>query len=268
MIPKKIHYIWIDRSENPSYKLPKIYQMCMMSTKLFNPDYEIILHTNKPIEWDLLRKEDFKVRFIERNLIDEAISFGLPYNTQYFYVAHMSDWLRCNYLKEEGGIYLDTDIVITRSFDDLLDKHFIVAKEAGDAICAGVILSEIDHPIIDKVLNTYRTDYHPREWVYNSQQKPYEYMKQDSSVTIIEQKLGYHYPYIGEEKLYFAPCEKIETPEDIKNYFMTRGHHLFGHIDDSPHLGAFEEAKDNNYIAQLGKYILNRYGVVDKKEGE
>ena len=264
MIPKKIHYIWIDKSENDRFKLPKMFQMCLMSAKVFNPDYEIILHINKPIEWDLLKAEDFKVRFIEKSLIDEAINFGLPYNKQFFYISHMSDWLRWNYLKEEGGVYLDTDIIVFHPFDDLLDKHFVVAKEIGDAICAGVILSEVNHRIIDKVLNTYRTDYRPTEWVYNAQQKPYEFMKKDPSVTIIEQKLGYHYPYIGDEHLYYAPCEKIESEEDIHKYFMTRGHHLFGHIEDSPHLKAFEEAKESNYISQLGKYILTKYGVIDK----
>lgn len=259
MVPKKIHYIWIDRTENSNYKLPKAFQMCMMSAKLFNPDYEIILHTNKPIEWDLLRKEDFTLRFIERNLIDEAIKFGLAYNGKFFQTSHMSDWLRWNYLKRDGGIYLDTDVIIFHSFDDLLDKHFVVAKEIGDAICAGVILSEKNHPLIDKVIETYRTDYRPDKWVYNAQQKPYEYMKQDDSVTIIEQKLGYHYPFIGEEKLYFAPCDKIENEEDMHKYFNTRGHHLFSHMKKDAHIKAFEEAKDNNYIAQLGNYILRNY---------
>ena len=268
MIPKKIHYIWIDKSEDYIYKLPKIYQMCMMSARLYNPDYEIILHTNKQIDWDLLRPEDFKLEFIESNLTDEAIRFGLPYDTkQYFYLSHMSDWLRWNYLKEDGGIYLDTDIVITSPFDDLLDEHFVVAKEEGDAICAGVILSEQGHPIIDRILDTYRNDYHPDEWVYNAQQKPYEYMKEDDSVTIIEQKEGYHYPYIWDYILYYAPCEKIENDEDIRKYFKTRGHHLFGHMN-KPHLRAFEAADGNTYIGQLGKYILRRYGVDDKKEGE
>ena len=84
-------------------------------------------------------------------------------------------------------------------------------------------------------------------------------MKEDSSVTIIEQKEGYHYPYIGEEELYFVPCDKIESEEDIHKYFSTKGHHLFGHMLQSKHLNAFEEAKDQNYIAQLGRFILNNY---------
>ena len=264
MIPKKIHYIWIDKTTNNKFKLPKVFQMCMMSSKAFNPDYEIILHTNKFIEWDLLRKEDFTLDFIDKKLISEATSFGLPYSDHYLYLSHMSDWLRWNYLKKDGGIYLDTDVIIFHSFDDLLDKHFVVAKEKGDAICAGVILAEKDHPIIDKVLNTYRTDYHPTEWVYNAQKKPYEFMKQDDSVTIIEQKLGYHYPFIGEEEMYLVPCDKIESEEDIHKYFDTRGHHLFSHTKNDKHIMAFEEAKDNNYIGHLGKYILEKYETMTK----
>ena len=260
MIPKIIHYIWIDKTENNKAKLPKEFQMCLMSCKIFNPDYKIIIHTNKEFDWDLLKEEDFIISYIELNLLEEAKSIGMINDNYYSNIAHMSDWLRYNYLYDEGGIYLDTDIVVLSSFNDLLDKHFVVAKETPASICAGVILSEKNHPVVEKILNTYRNDYRIKEWVYNSQVKPYEYIKADPTCTVLDVEEGFHHPYIFSISKLLVPCNNISSIDDIHKYFHCRCHHLFAHIHHTKEaIQKFREATDEVYIAQVGKYILERY---------
>ena len=43
--------------------------------------------------------------------------------------AHKSDFLRLEMLYRRGGIYMDTDIIVQRSFDSLLNEQIVLAEE-------------------------------------------------------------------------------------------------------------------------------------------
>lgn len=95
MIPKKIHYCWFGGNPKPQLVLD-----CMESWKKFCPDYEII-------EWN---ESNYDVNFCE--------------NSRYAYEAKkwafVSDIARIKIIYEQGGIYLDTDVLLKNSLDDLL----------------------------------------------------------------------------------------------------------------------------------------------------
>lgn len=59
---------------------------------------------------------------------------------------HKTDYWRLKTLIEQGGIYLDLDVICKRPFDDLLDEQFVLGKETGYGKLVGlnnsVILSE------------------------------------------------------------------------------------------------------------------------------
>lgn len=94
MIPKKIHYCWF--SNDP---LPKVVQQCMDSWKSVLVDYEIVCWNLQNFEVDC----DFaKKAFAEKKW------------------AFLTDYARFKIIHEEGGIFLDTDVLMVKSFDDLL----------------------------------------------------------------------------------------------------------------------------------------------------
>lgn len=99
MIPKIIHYCWF--GNNPK---PKIIKKCMASWKKFCPDYKII-------EWN------------ENNFNINQCAFAKQAYEQKKW-AFVSDYARFKVLSEYGGIYLDTDVKLIKSIDDLLDKPF------------------------------------------------------------------------------------------------------------------------------------------------
>ena len=104
MIPKKVHYCWL--SEDP---LPEIIQKCINSWKKFLPDYEIV-------RWDLKRFP------LEKNIwVKQAYE-----NRKYAFAA---DYIRLYALYAEGGIYLDSDVEVLKSFDNLLDLPYFICKE-------------------------------------------------------------------------------------------------------------------------------------------
>ncbi|HXB52909.1 MAG TPA: glycosyltransferase, partial [Rhizomicrobium sp.] len=76
------------------------------------------------------------------------------------HVAHQSDVVRLQKLIEHGGIYLDADVLVHRSFDDLLGHSAVLGQE-GEGAQAGmanaVILAEKNAPFLRRWLEEYRS---------------------------------------------------------------------------------------------------------------
>jgi mannosyltransferase OCH1-like enzyme len=103
-IPKKIHYCWL--SGEP---LPKDLQKCMQTWRDKMPDYEIVL-------WD---KNKFDINSVD--FVREACEVKKW--------AFAADYIRLYALYTAGGIYLDTDVIVKKSFDDFLNNDFFTAVE-------------------------------------------------------------------------------------------------------------------------------------------
>lgn len=104
MIPKKIHFCWLSNDPYP----PKI-QKCIDSWNKNLPDYEII-------KWDLTRFPIEKSSWVKEAFEAKKYAFAADYIR--FYALYM-----------EGGIYLDSDVEILKSFDDLLNLPYFLGRE-------------------------------------------------------------------------------------------------------------------------------------------
>lgn len=105
MIPKIIHYTWF--SGEP---FPEKIQNCINSWKKHLPDYELRL-------WDMSA-----IRLIDSVYMREALA-----EKKWAYVA---DYVRLYVIYNEGGIYLDTDVFVYKSFDMLLNTKAFIGKES------------------------------------------------------------------------------------------------------------------------------------------
>lgn len=95
MIPKIIHWCWL--SDAP---IPASLQKCMDSWKMYLPDYEFI-------HWNFQRFPKGKSKWV-----DEAFA-----NKKYAFAA---DYIRLYALYNYGGIYLDMDVEVLKSFNPFL----------------------------------------------------------------------------------------------------------------------------------------------------
>lgn len=95
MIPKIIHYCWFGRG-----KMPELAEHCLASWRKFLPDYELKLWNEDSFDVNRLR---FTRQAYERRKF-----------------AFVTDYVRLYALKSFGGIYMDTDVEVLRSLDDLL----------------------------------------------------------------------------------------------------------------------------------------------------
>ena len=104
MIPKIIHYIWLGK--NP---LPKEMQECLDSWKRHMPEYELKC-------WDDSCLGEFDNIFIKEALLERKFAFA-------------SDVIRLYALYKYGGIYMDTDVMVYKSFDPLLENQAFIGRE-------------------------------------------------------------------------------------------------------------------------------------------
>lgn len=131
MIPKKIHYVWV--GGNPKSKEIK---KCIATWKKHFKDYEII-------EWN---EDNFDLH--ENKYIEQA------YQAKKW--AFVSDYIRAKVIYEQGGIYLDTDVLAVNDLDDLLkDKAFIGFENKQD-ISAAIFGAQAGHPWIKDILDYYK----------------------------------------------------------------------------------------------------------------
>ena len=82
--------------------------------------------------------------------------FGRPLDR----VAHRADVVRLQKLIEHGGIYLDADVLVQRSFDDLLNHRTVLGQEAQagkTGLANAVILAEPQSPFLCRWLEEYRS---------------------------------------------------------------------------------------------------------------
>jgi mannosyltransferase OCH1-like enzyme len=129
MIPKVIHYCWFGGKRKP-----KLIRDCISSWKEYLPEYEII-------EWNE-KNSDLSHPFIKE-----------AYHAKKW--AFVADYIRLQKLYEFGGIYLDTDMLVIRSFDELLSTKCFFGAEDSEFISAGIIGSIPNYKLIKSCLDYY-----------------------------------------------------------------------------------------------------------------
>lgn len=111
MIPKIIHYCWFG-----SKPFPKTVRRCIATWHKHLPDYEFRLwnEENSPMEHPFVKSAYVAKKY-----------------------AFVADYVRFWALYNYGGIYLDTDMFVVRSFNPLLDNNFFCGRETAESATIG-----------------------------------------------------------------------------------------------------------------------------------
>lgn len=130
MIPKIIHYCWFGKSEKP-----KKIQKCINTWKEKCPDYQII-------EWNESNFDVNKIRYTKE-----------AYEAKKY--AFVSDVARVKALYEYGGIYLDTDVIVYKSFDEILNHKCVLGFEQDCYIATSFMACESKHELMKEFYSIY-----------------------------------------------------------------------------------------------------------------
>lgn len=148
MIPKVIHCVWLSGEEKST-----LYKQCMESWQNIMPEYHIR-------EWSLNNLPD---EIKKQAFVRTACEAGKW--------AYATDFIRLWLLYNYGGIYLDMDVMVYRSFDPFLHHRVFSSVEynplaywqsikrekeiRGVAIEAALMGAEAGHPWIKDILQFY-----------------------------------------------------------------------------------------------------------------
>lgn len=131
MIPKIIHFCWL--SGDP---FPDPIQRCIDSWNKILPDYEIML-------WDTHRFDINSNTWVKQAYENKKYAFA-------------ADYLRLYALYHYGGIYLDSDVEVLKSFNDLLNLPYFIGVDSQSKIEAAIIGTENHNKWIGDCLEYYK----------------------------------------------------------------------------------------------------------------
>lgn len=131
-IPKIIHYCWL--SGEP---FPDLVQKCIKSWKEHLSDYEFVL-------WDLKKIKKYSCLWVESAITEKKWAFA-------------TDYIRLYALYNYGGIYLDCDVEVLKSFDDLLERNCFIGRESHKNVVEAAVMGvEPNLAWVKKSLDWYK----------------------------------------------------------------------------------------------------------------
>ncbi|ELU09498.1 hypothetical protein CAPTEDRAFT_200369 [Capitella teleta] len=165
VVPNVVHYVWY--ADKPA-KFKFFHMLSMLSAEKFLKPDAIYFHTNlEPIGeyWEQAKKKLTTLKIMHRTpttcLFDEPIKNPVWGTSQ-------SNVDRLVVLMEYGGIYLDLDVLIVKSFDPLRKYPCTVGLENPERVCGGIIVCAADSLFLNLWMEHYIFDYKIWTWAYNS----------------------------------------------------------------------------------------------------
>lgn len=142
MIPKIIHLCWLSGDE-----FPDDIKKCLDSWRKYLPDYEVWLWGKKPMD---CRGLNVVEKYFDLNSVLWCKqSFE---NKKYAFAA---DYIRLYALYNFGGIYMDSDVIVYKSFNDLLHLAYFIGEDYVHCFEPAIIGAEKGMPWLGIVLRRY-----------------------------------------------------------------------------------------------------------------
>lgn len=140
MIPKIIHFCWFGHAP-----YTPLIEKCLKTWEKYLSDYKIILWNEQ--NFDLNTNNWVKQAYAEKKY------------------AFVSDYVRLFALYKFGGIYLDTDVKVLKSFNDLLNENAFMCFEdmKGEVVASCVIGAIPRHPFIAECMEYYNRNFDVRQ---------------------------------------------------------------------------------------------------------
>ena len=164
LVPNVVHYVRYSKSLLTFYEF-----VSFISVIRFVKPCSILIHGNKlPTGqyWNFVLALSPNIIHVRRN--PPSHIFG----TKIFYKAHPGDIMRIEALINYGGIYLDTDSVVVKSFDLLRKYPFTMSLQGRGVLSSAFIMAEKNATFLQKWLDGYKYNYKSEKYVYNAMTVP------------------------------------------------------------------------------------------------
>ncbi len=212
----------------------------MASWRSVLPDYEFVL-------WDMERVKEIDSRWMSSAIEAKKWAFA-------------ADYIRLYALDKYGGIYLDCDVLVKKSFNNLLERDYIIGRERRNFVLEAAVIGACPNLDWLKVcLDFYKNKtFDIRELNKTSILLPYVMKNaiesrgltlKESSESVNEKGMFNYFPYI-----YFSPRDNMngEIEENSISYCV----HLFDGSWASPYQKKYLQIK-KTYSAKFCSLIGN-----------
>ena len=216
MIPKIVHYCFFTSPSGKPWSL--IHHVCLKSAveHIKPTDVRFYCEIEPTGPWWELSRQMVTVERIEA----PRKIFGNPVD----HLAHRADVIRLEKLLASGGIYLDIDVFVHRSFDDLLNHGTVLGQQrvSGDLVglCNAVILAEAHAPFIERWYSEYRSFRGGNKyWDEHSVHVPLQLSRQLPAQITVLPHYAFFWPTYEPEDL--ALIFETATPIDVSRSHAT-----------------------------------------------
>jgi mannosyltransferase OCH1-like enzyme len=172
MIPKIIHLCWLSGDAFPS-----TIEKCLNTWRHHLADYDIWLWGKTPKDTSCLKGLNITEKHFDINSVSWTRQ---AYEAKKY--AFAADYIRLYALYNYGGIYLDADVIIYKSFNDLLNIPYFIGCDQIRAFEAAVIGTEKSNTWIKDILDAYADK---------------SFIKQDGSYDITELPVRFHHELVN-----------------------------------------------------------------------
>ena len=240
VIPKIVHVTWFYPEKKCDFHFYDL--ICLLSVhKFIKPEKIYVWFTDKPCgKWWNEAKE--KIPYIELRYMEAPTSiYGHEINVP----EHKSDVARMSIIEKYGGIYMDLDIIVLKSWDPLLHYNFTLAAESTQNFGNGAIISTPNNTFIKMWKEGYH-DFNDKAWAKHSLFLPFTLARNNPELVHVEwdsilrptwKELNWLYTQ-GKlwdwstsyaMHLYYRFHGMKHNPEDIKTMNTTLGQ-IFRHV--------------------------------------
>lgn len=227
MVPNIIHFIWLTGPKSREFSYIN-YLAVLAAAKSQKPNHMIMWTNDPPVgnrNWDRASFY-FETRYINAPDFIE----GTPIN----HVQYQSDVLRMEILIAHGGIFLDTDLILLRSIDPLLNEPLTLFEESPSSIANGIIFTAPDSPFLQHWHNALPVAMRSPVWAYHAVVLPVELSKKyPDLVRVMDQT---HFFPLDLKRNYFLEEEPSQIEESLQRIGNAYGVHIYetywkGHLD-------------------------------------
>lgn len=218
MIPKIIHLCWLSGDE-----FPDSIRKCLDSWHKHLPGYEIWL-------WDTKRFDIHSTKWTEQAFATKKYAFA-------------ADYIRLYALYNYGGIYLDSDVEVYKSFDDLLQLPYFIGEDFVHCFEPAIIGAEPHQEWIKVVLDRY---------------EGLEFINPDGSYNMRGLPVVFHDRLVS----HYHQFRKVSMPLNVKEYQFD-GLNIFpsDYFNSRDYIGSIKSA--NSYCSHnyIGSWLKPKKGL-------
>ena len=149
---------------------------CVESIFYHHPFAKVIIHSNtlNQSTFDVLTEVGYDLQVIKYNLTTLAENTPAEIFVKHkmktvsdgiHWYSHETDLLRLLLLYKFGGVYLDTDVIVVRSLDNLVAN--VLGWESKNLANGAIMKFEKGHPFLEACLSRFAKQYNKNAWAAN-----------------------------------------------------------------------------------------------------